>query len=200
MAAPALPAEIQKLREQLTRDQAPSARTRTEFFDPNVFVNRHGRPYSSLRLPISTLTEMRTDAILRFAQLTALVSIFSAKWHIDCSDARKAAFVDQALRRVIGRLIIQFFDSWNYGWTALVKEFGLINPGWTFIDRDAEGGPKAAPVWDGGPEVPALVWEPFVPLRPHSVAPVWTAGGAFNGIALAKSGVSGAYAFPTTAI
>jgi hypothetical protein len=200
VAAPALPAEVQKLREQLTRDQAPSARTRTEYFDPSIFVNRHGRPYSSLRLPISTLVEMRTDAILRFAQLTALVSIFSAKWRIECGNARKAAFIDQALRRVIGRLIIQFFESWNFGWQACVKEFGLMVPSWEFIDRDAEGGPKSAPVWDGGPEVPALVWEPFVPLRPHAVAPVWTQAGAFNGIALAKSGVSGAYAFPTTPI
>jgi len=196
VAAPSLPADVRKLREQLLRDQAPSARTRTNYFDPSVFSSRYGRPYSSRRLPISTLLEMRTDAILRFAQLTALVSIFTAKWHIECSNARKAAFLDHALRRIIGRLIIQYFECWNFGWQALVKEFGLMSPSWQYIDRDAKGGPRAASVWDGGAEVPALVWEPFVPLRPQTVAPVWTAGGAFNGIAIAKSGASGAYSVP----
>jgi hypothetical protein len=200
MAAAALPPEIVKLREQLARDQAPSARTRTEYFDPSVFVSRHGRPYSSLKLPISTMLEMRTDALLRFAQLVALVPIFTGKWRIECASARKAAFIDHALRQIIGRLFLQFYESWNFGWQAEVKQFGLMSPSWTFIDREAEGGPADKPVWDGGPNVPALVWEPFVPLRPHSVSPVWSATGAFNGIALAKSGVSGAYSFPTTGL
>jgi hypothetical protein len=58
-------------------------------------------------------------------------------------------------------------------------------PGWTYVDvrRPASVGQ----VWDEG-GYPALVWEPFVTLRPNAVAPVWTAGGAFNGIAIAKSG------------
>lgn len=193
MAAPQLPAEVSKLREQLLVDQAPSARSRTNYFDPTVLVRRHGRPYSSLRIPISTLMEMRTDAILRFAQLVALVSIFTAKWRIECSNPQKAAFIDKALRRIIGRLIVQYFESWNFGWQAMVKQFGLMNPGWTYIN---EAG-KSVPVWDGGPEVPALIWEPCVPLRPQSVAPVWTEGGDFNGIAIAKAGAMGAYGVPT---
>ena len=197
MAAPALPADVRKLRESLVQDQAPSARARTEYFDPSVFVNRHGRPYSSLKLPISTMMEMRTDALLRFAQLISLVPIFTGKWKIECSSARKAAFVDQALRRVLGRLILQFYESWNFGWQAEVKQFGLMSPSWMFIDKEASGGPAALPVWDGGPDVPALIWEPFVPLRPSSVAPVWTAGGAFNGIAMSTIGSQGAYSVPT---
>jgi DNA-binding protein YbaB len=197
MAAPVLPPEVQKLRETLLRDQAPTARQRTEYFDPAVFVSRYGRPYSSLKLPISTMMEMRTDALLRFSQLIALISIFTAKWRIECASARKAQFLDHALRRIIGRLLMQFFESWNFGWQADVKQFGLMVPSWTYIDKDAEGGPAARPVWDGGPEVPALVWEPFVPLRPQSVAPVWTAGGAFNGIAIGDGLVAGAYSVPT---
>ncbi|HYI15510.1 MAG TPA: hypothetical protein VEX37_08970, partial [Thermomicrobiales bacterium] len=198
MAAPALPADVRKLRELLIEDQAPSARTRTEYFDTNVFVARHGRPYSSLRLPIVTMEEMRADALLRFAQLISLVPIFTGKFRIDCSSARKAAFIDQALRKILGKLILQLYESWNFGWVSLVKEFGLMNPSWTYIDRDAEGGPAAKPVWDGGPDVPALIWEPFVPLRPASVAPVWTPGGAFNGIAIAPSGgTTGGYSVAT---
>jgi hypothetical protein len=75
-----------------------------------------------------------------------------------------------------------------------------MSPSWTFIDREAEGGAAARPVWDGGPNIPALVWEPFVPLRPESVTPVWTAGGAFNGIALSSTGTTGAYSIPTVPI
>jgi SPP1 gp7 family putative phage head morphogenesis protein len=189
VAAPALPADVAKLREQLIRDQAPSSRARTEIFRPGRFVQRYGRPYSSRRLPISTLEEMRTDALLRFAQLISLVPIFTGKWKIACTNARKAQFIDHALRQIIGRLYLQCFESWNFGFQALVKEFGLTVPDWQFLDKDAAGGPKMAPVWDGGPEVPALIWLPFVPLSPRSVAPVWTAGGDFNGIALAQNGV-----------
>jgi SPP1 gp7 family putative phage head morphogenesis protein len=199
MAAPALPPEVKKLRESLVKDQAPSARARTEYFDPSVFVSRHGRPYSSLKLPISTMMEMRTDSLLRFAQLVSLVPYFTGKFRIECASARKAQFVDQALRRILGRLILQFYESWNFGWQTMAKEFGLMNPSWTFIDKNAEGGPAAMPVWDGGPEVPALIWEPFVPLRPSSVAPVWTAGGAFNGIALSTL-ASGGYSVPTVPV
>jgi hypothetical protein len=189
VAAPTLPAEIEKLRRELIVDQAPSARSRTEVFRPGRFVQRYGRPYSSRRLPISTLEEMRTDALLRFAQLISLVPIFTGKWKIECTSARKAQFIDHALRQIIGRLYLQCFESWNFGFQALVKEFGLTNPDWVFLDKDADGGPRMAPVWDGGPEVPALIWQPFVPLSPRAVAPVWTAGGAFNGIALAQNGV-----------
>jgi hypothetical protein len=195
VAAPALPAEVQRLREQLLRDQAPSARARTQVFDPGAFVSRYGRPYSSQKLPINTLREMRTDATIHFAQMTALVSIFSAKWTIESSSARKASFIDHALRKIIGRLIVQYYESWNFGFQALVKQFGLMNPGWEFLDKDAEGGASMKPVWDGGP-YPALVWEPFTMLAPQSVAPVWTPGGAFNGIALSQGG-SGAYSLPT---
>jgi hypothetical protein len=195
VAAPSLPAEVEKLRRELIRDQAPSARARTEIFRPGRFVQRYGRPYSSRRLPISTLEEMRTDALLRFAQLISLVPIFTGKWKIACSNPRKAQFIDHALRQIIGRLMLQFFESWNFGFQALVKEFGLVNPDWMFLDKDVEGGPKMAPVWDGGPETPALIWTPFVPLSPRAVAPVWTPGGSFNGIALAQNGVG--YGLPT---
>jgi hypothetical protein len=191
VAAPALPAEVQRLRDDLLRDQAPSAQSRTNYFDPSVFVGRHGRPYSSRRIPIATLMEMRTDAIMRFAQLVALTSIFSAKWKINCTNARKASFLDQALRRVIGRLIIQYFESWNFGYQAMVKEFGLMVPGWLYVDPETG---ESAPVWDEG-GYPALVWEPCVTLRPGSVAPVWTPGGSLNGMAIAKSGTGG-YSLP----
>lgn len=195
MAAPPLPSEIEQLRRELIVDQAPSSRSRTEIFRPGRFVQRYGRPYSSRRLPISTLEEMRTDALLRFAQMISLVPIFTGKWKIVCANPRKAQFIDRALRQIIGRLILQFFESWNFGFQALVKEFALTNPDWQFLDKEAEGGAKVAPVWDGGPDVPALIWQSFVPLSPRAVAPVWTPGGDFNGIALAQNGVG--FGLPT---
>jgi hypothetical protein len=97
------------------------------------------------------MKEMRTDALLRFAQLVSLVPIFTGKWRIECASARKAAFVDEALRRIIGRLIMQFYESWNFGWQAEVKQFGLMSPSWTFIDREAEGGAAAGRSGTAGP-------------------------------------------------
>src|SRR3954469_21082297 len=142
MAAPALPADVAKLREQLIVDQAPSVRRRSQYFDPGAFVSRFGRPYSSRRLPLNVLDEMRTDALLRFAQMISLVPIFTGKWRVECESAQKAQFIDHALRRVSGRLHMQLFESWNYGFQTLVKEFALLDPGWTYIDREANGGPR----------------------------------------------------------
>lgn len=198
MAAPALPAEVEQLRQQLLRDQAPSVRSRSNYFDPSVFAARHRRPYSSRNLSIETMMEMRTDALLRFSQLIALVPLFTSKWRIECSDARKAAFVDKALRRIIGRFIVQAYESWNFGFQAVVKQFALMNPGWEYLDKETG---KTKPVWDGGSEVPALVWDSFVTLNPKMVRPVWTQSGAFNGIALSTTSAGGfMFPFPTVNI
>lgn len=198
MAAPPLPSEVARLREQLLRDQAPSARKRANYYSLDVLQARLGSPYTARKLPLSTLYEMRTDAILRFAQLSSLVQLFTAKWRIESGSARKAQFIDHALRRILGRWIMQAYESWNFGWASLVKEFGLMMPSWSFVDKDAPGGPRLAPVWDGAPDVPALVWEPFVPLRPENVSPVYSESGSFNGIAL-KAGYGG-YGIPTVDI
>lgn len=110
----------------------------------------------------------------------------------NCANAQKASFIDHALRRIIGRIIVQFYESWNFGFQGIVKQFALMDPGWVYFDKETG---KSKPVWDGGPQVPALVWDSFVTLSPKMVMPVWTDGGAFNGIALA-AGRAGNLTFP----
>ena len=189
-AAPALPEEVQAL---LQGGNAPTSRQRTEGYSLNQLFNSLGaRPYSSRRIPINTLYDMRTDAILRFASLVALTPLFSGKWKIECRNPQLAAFIDKALRRLIGRLYLQFAESHNFGFEGLAKQFGLLEPGWEYIDTTGDE-TQVKPVWDGGPNNPALVWEPFVGLRPESIAPVWNGVGEFNGIALDGAG---GFSFP----
>lgn len=145
-----------------------------------------GQPYSSRRLSIEQCYEMRADPIIQFAEMIAMSSIFMANWHIECKNARLANFVDNALRRVIGRLIIQFFGARSFGFQALVKEFAMIQPSWEYINRDAPGGPAVERIFPPGTD--ALIWDAFVPLRPENVEPNWAADGTFNGIKLRNVG------------
>lgn len=181
-----LPPDVTKLREQLQIDQAPDAKTRTPLFDMVGLQGYLGKPFSSRRISLNQMYEMREDAVLAFAQLMSMVAILTGKWEIQCNDARKAAFIDNSLRRIYGRLILQFFLARDFGFQALVKQFGLMKPDWQYVDKNDPDGPKVKKVW--GEAVDALVWEPFVPLKPESVEPAWTEGGAFNGIKLNASG------------
>lgn len=186
---PSLPADTKKLREQLQQDQAPSARGRTPLVDVAGIQGVLGRQHSSRRITLNQMYEMREDSILSFAKLMRMVAILTSKWYIECADAQKAAFLDNALRRIYGRLTLQFFISQDFGFQGLVKSFGLLNPGWMYLNKDAPSGPKMEKVWDQGEDIPALVWEPFVTLRPENIWPRWNdADGSFNGIRLSTTG------------
>lgn len=187
--ATTLPAEVAKLRTALLQDQAPLAKERTPIFDPAIVQGYAGKPHSSRHLTLSQMHEMREDAILMFARLVEMVPIITGKWSIECADARKAAFLDHALRQIYGRMTIQFFMAGDFGWQALVKNFGLTVPGWRYLNKDAKDGPRNELVWDQG-GIPALIWEPFTPLKPESVEPAWTEKGDFDGIKLRGNGFS----------
>lgn len=188
MAAVQLPTDTNKLRDQLIVDQAPKAKTRTLIYDLAGLQGFVGRPFSSQHISLRQMYEMREDSVLAFAKLVSMVAVLNGKWSIECRDARKAAFLDAALRRIYGRLTLQFYMADDFGFQALVKEFGLMKPGWQFLNKEAAGGPKVEDVWNQ--DVDALVWEPFVPLRPEAVRPAWTDGGEFDGIKLSAAGFS----------
>lgn len=195
MAATLTP-EQQRDRARLLKDQSPTARVRSNYLDRPSYYRVLGRPHSARKLSFSQMYEMQTHAIIAFAALVSLIPMFQAKWKIECASARKAQFLDNALRRIYGRLISQFSQSWFFGLQGLVKMFALTDPGWRFIDT--EGGPSIEQVWDGGPNVPALIWEPFVPLRPEAIEPIYDEqSGKFDGIRFDGTGVFG---FPTVPI
>jgi hypothetical protein len=167
-------------REQMTRSKAPSTRNRASVYDELGLQGYLGGQISARHLPLRVLHDMRTDAILMFASLVALVPIFTAKWRIRCRDAQLAQFVQEALKRIYGRLVVQLGMARDFGFQALVKEFGMLQPDWMYLNRDAEGGAKLEPVWDH--DFKALVWEPFVALKPENVEPAWARDGSLDGI------------------
>ena len=160
--------EARKKREQLARGnaQAPSAVEMNSFiFDLVAMQSSLGMaPFSARRIPLAHLYEMRTDAVLAFAALFARMPLLSARWFFECKSARKAAFMTEALKQIYGRFVLQWTSKWDFGWQALVKQFRQVAPDWTFIDSSKpEAGPQQ--IWDEG-DIPAVIWEPFVPLKP----------------------------------
>lgn len=151
------------------------------------------RPFSARRLPISDMYEMRTDAVLSFAQMYSKMPLYTTPWWIKCRSAKKAQFYTEAIKLIIGRLISQTTLSWDFGWQSLVKQFRHLDPDWVYVDPEDPSGPPKK-VWDEGGE-PALVWDTFIPLRPEVVSPRWSAAGRFDGINLES--LEGNYSFPT---
>jgi hypothetical protein len=146
-----------------------------------------GSGFSARRMTINQRYELRADAIIALANLAAMAPMLTAKWYVKCRHPAKAKGLEEALRRIYGPLIMGAFEAVNFGWQAQVKEFGFMRPSWEYIDRDDPDGPKVKPVWDNG-EIPMLVWEPFVNLRPETVEPLWDAKGRFDGIRVSGTG------------
>lgn len=105
----------------------------------------------------------------------------------NCENAQVAAFADNIIRPIYGRLTLVILRMLWAGYSPAAKNFETVNPNWTYlpgIDEDP------LPVWDQG-SVQALVYKPVTPLRPEVCRPVWDANGNFNGI-----GYDGRYGGP----
>lgn len=105
----------------------------------------------------------------------------------NCENAQVAAFADNIIRPIYGRLTLVILRMLWAGYSPAAKNFETVNPNWTYlpgIDEDP------LPVWDQG-SVQALVYKPVTPLRPEVCRPVWDASGNFNGI-----GYDGRYGGP----
>lgn len=139
-----------------------------------------GNSYSSRRITINQRYEMRADAIIALSNLASMTPMLTAKIYVRCRNPQKAAGLEQAIKRIYHTFVVQAFEAANFGWQAMVKEFGLMRPDWLYIDRTGDG-PQVKKVWDNG-DIPMLVWEPFVTLRPETVEPLWNAAGRFDGI------------------
>lgn len=181
---PQTKAEKEATKKRLLRnEQAPSTRQQSytyEFFQEQIKIL--GNPYDVTHIPISVLEQMQRDPMIAFGLHFIHVPLMRARWHIKCERADIAAFLDNALRRILARYIQQRSQAMCFGFAPIVKRFELINPNWTYIDPDKSD--KEIPVWDQG-NVQALVWKPFVvlPSNPNKVQPRWDKrNGEFNGI------------------
>jgi hypothetical protein len=158
-----------------------------------------GQPFSVTKIPLSKLEQMSRDSMISLGLMYAKIPLVRAPWYIKCEDPKIAAFVDGALRRIYGRFILAYCNSFNYGFSAIIKRFEVAdNVPWTYVDNSGDQ-PEEKSVWTDDVIKP-LVWKEFLALNPRSVVPHWSAGGDFAGIDLFPSMVgdytSGTAQFP----
>lgn len=137
-----------------------------------------GQPFNVNKIPMSKLDQMRRDPMIAFGLMFVKVPLIRAHWKIESKDPQRAAFVENALRRIYGRLILAYSNCFDFGFSPIVKRFEYINPDWTYVDPDT-GDEKD--VWPQK-NVAALVWKPFIPLNPKKVVPRFNSVGDFAGM------------------
>ncbi len=196
MAEDIEPQQMARLRKQLLTDKAPSMRQQSyQFVFWRQMGDTLGQPFDSTKIPLSKLYQMRRDPMIAFALHYIKVPLIRANWYIKCEDAQIAAFTDYALRRIYGRLVLQYMLSLDFGYASIVKRFEEHEITATYIDpSDPER--EELPIWENG-KIKPMLWKSFVALPPEQVEPRWTASGDFNGIRYdTKQDVP--LAFPTT--
>ena len=182
----------ERLKRRLSQNRRPTTRSSSDqWVNWNSMSDVLGQPFDMTKISLSKLEQMQRDPILSFGLMFIKVPLVRAPWYIRCTDAKRAAFVDNCLRRIYGRLILSYTNCFSFGYSAMVKRFEYENPDWTYVDRDNPDQPEL-PVWDSK-SVDALVWKPFLALNPRFVSPHWSAKGDFAGIDFAPNSGIGAF-------
>lgn len=173
--------EVNRMRKQLLMDKGPSSRAQSyQFVFWRQLGDQLGQPFDSTKIPLSKLYQMRRDPMLAFGLHFIKVPMIRAPWYIKCEDAQVAAFVDTALRKIYPRLVLQYMQCLDFGYSAIVKRYETGNPTGTYIDPN-DPDKKEKPIWDEG-NIDAIVFKNFIGLPPDQVEPLWTETGEFNGI------------------
>lgn len=198
------PQELARISKSVTgRELAPSTRQQSaEYANWRAIADAPADPFNVERIPISRLRQMRHDPMIAFALHFVKTPLIRAPWYIKCEDAQVAAFVDYALRRIYGRLVMQYMLSLDFGFAAIAKKFVqepilgtyfdptdveeqespddfLLPSPQTRVPSELQGAEK--PIWSEGAVLPTI-WKPFVPLAPEEVEIVWNNRGEFDGI------------------
>lgn len=182
----------ERLKGRLSQNRRPTTRTASDqWVNWNSMSDLLGQPFDATKISLSKLEQMQRDPILAFGLMFTKVPLIRAPWYIRSTDAKRAAFVDYALRRIYGRFILAYTNSFSFGYSAMVKRFELENPTWTYVDRENPEQPEL-PVWESK-SVDALLWKPFLALNPRHVSPHWNAKGEFAGIDFAPQAGIGAF-------
>jgi hypothetical protein len=171
---------LARQKKRLVQGRRPSAADQT---GPGVnwtnWMDAIGQPFDVSRIPLSKLEDMRRDPMLAFGLMFVKVPLIRAPWYIKSSDAKRAAFIDGALRRIYGRFILGYCNCLDYGFAPLVKRFEEVeNLDWTYYDTETQ---DDKPVWESKTVKP-VIWKPFTTLNPRSVVPHWNYKGEFAGI------------------
>jgi len=192
-AIPTNEVSVEKYKKRLAQDRQPSTRTSTgDWINWSAMADILGQPFDVSKIPLSKLEQMQRDPILAFGLNFIKVPLIRAPWYIKSTDAKRAAFIDNALRQIYGRLILAYSNCFSFGYSAMVKRFEYATPDWTYIDKK-DPDKREQLVWEDK-SVQALVWKPFLALNPKNVAPHWNAKGEFSGIDLTRYGDTSTYA------
>lgn len=196
-----------RLKNRLAQQRVPTTQNQSyNWVDWDNMRDFLGQPFDARKVPLSKLEQMRRDSMLAFGLFFVKIPLIRAPWYIKSSDAQRAAFIDNALRRIWGRFVLSYGNSFDYGFSAIVKRFEYDTPDWTYINPDdigiAEDDPAQVagelPVWPDQ-NVQALVWKPFMALNPKIAIPHWNASGEFAGIDYSPGGQVGAFGFSGSA-
>jgi len=168
---------VTDIRDRLERQVGPSTAASTSSWsviDPPRGSDHH-------RPPIAHLESMRRDPMIAFGLMFIKVFLARAPWYIRSTDPQRAAFIDAALRKIYGRLVLQYTGCLDFGYQALVKNFERADLDAQYVDpNDPAGAP--ANVWNSSAQ--PLLWKPFTALSPRKVSPSFTKAGDFSGINL----------------
>ncbi len=143
-----------------------------------------GQPFDMVRIPLTKLEQMRRDPMLAFGLMFVKVPLVRAPWYIRCTDPRIGTAVDRALRRIYGRFILAYTNSFDYGYSPMVKRFALESPDWEYVDKNSPDAVEQ-PIWTASADM--MVWKPFTAINPRLAAPHWNSKGEFNGIDFTSS-------------
>lgn len=178
-----------RLQRRLSQDRRPTTQSSSgSWINWGMAAEVLGQPFDVQRIPISKLEQMRRDPMLAFGLTFVKVPLIRAPWYIKSSDPLRAQFIDQALRKIYARFIMAYTNSFDFGFSPMVKRFEHKRVDWTYMDNESG---EEKPVWDKG--VDALVWKPFLALSPRGATPHWNSKGEFAGIDFAPAGGVGAF-------
>lgn len=179
---------VTRLQARLSQSRSPSTQNQTQssWVNWNGMAEILGQPFDTTRIPISKLEQMRRDSMLAFGLSFCKVPLIRAPWYIQSSDAQRAAFIDGALRKIYGRFILAYTNSFDFGFSAIVKRFEYGVPDWKYVNQEDVGSNDPNAEKDVWPDknVDALLWKSFLAVSPRVASPHWNAKGEFAGIDL----------------
>lgn len=156
-------------------DQGPNAQQQGGSYPRQRQLDMLGDPEDPTNVSFPFLRRMRRDHMVAMGLHFIAMPIVKAPWYYEADDARVAAFADNLIRPIFGRLVLTILRMLWAGYSPGVKNFEVITPTWSYY-KDGE----RLPVWDEG-GVGALVYKPVTPIRPENALPIWK-DGKFAGI------------------
>jgi SPP1 gp7 family putative phage head morphogenesis protein len=166
------------MRRGALSENAPTAEEQTGGGFPFDQVLRlAGDPEDPTRVSFPTLRRMRRDHMIAMGLYFIIMPVLKASWYFECDSARAAAFADNLIRPIYGRLVLTIMRMLWAGYSPGYKPFELVRPNWVYYDDSFQ----PHKVWDSL-NVDALVYKPVIPLKPELCRPKWDGNGGFGGI------------------